>query len=119
MRETTLPNEGSQCRRVLLHRGRHRLESLRALSTRLDLGKPVQYLLLHTAESSFFCRFVATSCVANVAKLGYEEEALSKYIFRKLPDTALRLTGLPQQGRTYNTHLSAARASLVACSQTG
>ena len=63
MRETTLPNEGSQCRRVLLHRGRHRLESLRALSTRLDLGKPVQYLLLHTAESSFFCRFVATSCV--------------------------------------------------------
>lgn len=62
MRETTLPNEGSQCRRVLLHRGRHRLESLRALSTRLDLGKPVQYLLLHTAESSFFCRFVHQLC---------------------------------------------------------
>ena len=38
---------------------------------------------------------------------------------RKLPDTTLRLTGLPQQGRTYNTHVPAARASLVACSQTG
>ena len=48
MRETTLPNEGGQRRRVLLHCGRHRLEALRALSTRLDLGKPVQYLLLHT-----------------------------------------------------------------------
>jgi len=34
---------------------------------------------------------------------------------RKLPDTTLRLTGLPQQGRTYNTHVPAARASLVAC----
>lgn len=69
MRETTLPNEGSQCRRVLLHRGRHRLESLRALSTRLDLGKPVQYLLLHTAESSFFCRFVAHQLCVDAGEL--------------------------------------------------
>jgi len=26
---------------------------------------------------------------------------------RKLPDTTFRLTGLPQQGRAYNTHVSA------------
>ena len=38
---------------------------------------------------------------------------------RKPPDTTLRLTGLPPQGRTYDTQVTAASASLVACSQTG
>ena len=51
MSETTLPNERGQCCWVLLHRVRHRLEPMRALSTRLELVKPVQYLLLHTADS--------------------------------------------------------------------
>ena len=51
MSETTLPNKRGQCGWVLLHRVRHRLEAMRALSTRLELVKPVQYLLLHTAAS--------------------------------------------------------------------
>ena len=33
--------------------------------------------------------------------------------------TTPRLTGLPPQGRTYDTQVTAASASLVACSQTG
>ena len=71
----------------------------------------------------FFCgprRLESASALARRAAFAVRQHNV--YFMRsvrKLPDTTLRLAGLHQQGRTYNTHVPAARASIVACSQTG
>ena len=83
------------------------------------------FILLSPKSVAAFALFQSTVIGARFGMTftPYLQSTLLLFYFvrsvRKLPDTTLRLTGLPLQGRTYNTRVPAARASLVACSQTG